>query len=301
MAGAVDLAAIKARSDAAARAAEAPPPGAGDLVVDVTEATFQADVVERSFQVPVLMCFWTARAPSSEQLLASLERLARADGGSWVFARVDVDTNMRIAQALQVQGVPAVYAVVGGQPLPGFEGALPDDRLREFVDAVVNAGKEAGLTGVADAPAEDAPDGAVPEPPEDPRFDAAEAALAEGDYALAQQRFQAILDVEPANAEAALALRQVALMARLADTDAAVTARADADPDDVAAALGAADLAIAGGEADAALSRLLTTLTRTAGDERDQVRQRLLDYFELLGPEDPRVPAARRQLARALF
>lgn len=301
MAGAVDLAAIKARSDAAARAAEAPPPGAGDLVVDVTEATFQADVVERSFQVPVLMCFWTARAPSSEQLLTSLERLARADGGSWVFARVDVDTNMRIAQALQVQGVPAVYAVVGGQPLPGFEGALPDDRLREFVDAVVNAGKEAGLTGVAGAPAEDAPDGAVPEPPEDPRFDAAEAALAEGDYALAQQRFQAILDVEPANAEAALALRQVALMARLADTDAAVTARADADPDDVAAALGAADLAIAGGEADAALSRLLTTLTRTAGDERDQVRQRLLDYFELLGPEDPRVPAARRQLARALF
>jgi len=301
MAGAVDLAAIKARSDAAARAAEAPPPGAGDLVVDVTEATFQADVVERSFQVPVLMCFWTARAPSSEQLLASLERLARADGGSWVFARVDVDTNMRIAQALQVQGVPAVYAVVGGQPLPGFEGALPDDRLREFVDAVVNAGKEAGLTGVAGAPAEDAPDGAVPEPPEDPRFDAAEAALAEGDYALAQQRFQAILDVEPANAEAALALRQVALMARLADTDAAVTARADADPDDVAAALGAADLAIAGGEADAALSRLLTTLTRTAGDERDQVRQRLLDYFELLGPDDPRVPAARRQLARALF
>ena len=301
MAGAVDLAAIKARSDAAARAAEAPPPGAGDLVVDVTEATFQADVVERSFQVPVLMCFWTARAPSSEQLLAALERLARADGGSWVFARVDVDTNMRIAQALQVQGVPAVYAVVGGQPLPGFEGALPDDRLREFVDAVVNAGKEAGLTGVAGAPAEDAPDGAVPEPPEDPRFDAAEAALAEGDYALAQQRFQAILDVEPANAEAALALRQVALMARLADTDAAVTARADADPDDVAAALGAADLAIAGGEADAALSRLLTTLTRTAGDERDQVRQRLLDYFELLGPDDPRVPAARRQLARALF
>jgi len=125
MAGAVDLAAIKARSDAAARAAEAPPPGAGDLVVDVTEATFQADVVERSFQVPVLMCFWTARAPSSEQLLASLERLARADGGSWVFARVDVDTNMRIAQALQVQGVPAVYAVVGGQPLPGFEVRCP--------------------------------------------------------------------------------------------------------------------------------------------------------------------------------
>jgi putative thioredoxin len=300
MAGAVDLAAIKARSDAAARAAEAPPPGAADLVVDVSEATFQADVVERSFQVPVLMCFWTARAPSSEQLLASLERLARADGGSWVFARVDVDTNMRIAQALQVQGVPAVYAVVGGQPLPGFEGALPDDRLREFVDAVVNAGKEAGLTGVPAAGADDAP-ADEPQPPEDPRFDAAEAALAEGDYALAQQRFQAILDVEPANAEAALALRQVALMARLADTAPDVTARADAAPDDVAAALGAADLAFAGGDADAALNRLLGTLTRTAGDEREQVRQRLLDYFELLGPDDARVPAARRQLARALF
>jgi putative thioredoxin len=80
-----------------------------------------------------------------------------------------------------------------------------------------------------------------------------------------------------------------------------VTARADAAPDDVAAALGAADLAFAGGDADAALNRLLGTLTRTAGDEREQVRQRLLDYFELLGPDDARVPAARRQLARALF
>jgi putative thioredoxin len=299
MAGAVDLAALKARSDAAARAAEAPPPGAANLVVEITETNFQAEVVDRSFQVPVLLCFWTARAPVSDQLNASLEALVRADNGSWVLAKVDVDANVRIAQALQVQGVPAVYAVISGQPLPGFEGVLPEAQLREFVDAVVKAGQEAGL-----APAAAAPDGGAEveaDQPEDPRFDAAEAALAEGDYALAAERFQAILDVEPANADAALALRQVALLSRVATHDPAAIAAAEAAPADVRAQLAAADLTLAGGDADAALRRLLDTLARTAGDERDEVRQRLVDYLDLLGPDDPRVPAARREMARALF
>jgi putative thioredoxin len=298
MAGAVDLAALKARSDAAARAAEAPPPGAGDVVADVTEANFQAEVVDRSFQVPVLLCFWTVRAPASEQLNASLEAMARQDAGAWVFAKIDVDGNMRIAQALQVQGVPAVFAVISGQPLPGFEGVLPEAQLREFVDAVVKAGREAGLQGGTEPASAEAEPAAQPE---DPRFDAAEAALAEGDYALAAQRFQAILDAEPANADAALALRQVGLLSRVATLDESAVAAADANPADVAAQLAAADLTMVAGDADGALRRLLDTLARTSGDERDEVRQRLVDYFELLGPDDPRVPAARREMARALF
>lgn len=304
MAGAVDLGAVKARSDAAARAADAPPPTASDLVADVTEASFQSAVLDRSFQLPVLLSLWSARSPASGQLNGTLELLVRDGAGAWSLAKIEVDANPGIAQALQVRGVPAVFAVLGGQLVPGFEGALPEEQLREFIGAVLQAGREAGLTGAPVAPAEEdaaQPEAAAepPEPPEDPRFDAAETALADGDFELARQRFQAILDVEPGNAEAALALGQVSLLARVAAVDPNVAAAAG--PDDVAAQLDAADLAMVADDADAALRRLLDLLARTTGDERDQVRQRLVDYFELLGPDDARVPPARREMARALF
>jgi len=299
MAGAVDLAAVKARSEAAARAAEAPAPAAGQYVVDVTEASFQTEVLDRSFQLPVLLSLWSARSPASDQLNATLEQLTTQQAGALVLAKIEVDANMGIAQALQLRGVPAVFAVIGGQLVPGFEGALPEPQLREFVDAVLQAGRESGLSGGAAPSADGDGDAAEPQQPEDPRFDAAEEALAEGDYALAAERFQAILDAEPANAEAALALRQVALLARVAELDPSAATAAAAD--DVPGQLAAADLEMAGGNAEAALQRLLGLIVRVTGDERDQVRLRLVDYFDLLGPDDPLVPPARRQMARALF
>ncbi|MEO6885891.1 MAG: tetratricopeptide repeat protein [Jatrophihabitantaceae bacterium] len=303
MSGAVDLAAVKARSEAAARAAEAPAPTASQSVVDATEASFQTDVLDRSFQVPVLVALWSARSPASEQLANSLQALALENAGAFVLAKVDVDTNMAIAQALQVKGVPAVLAVLSGQLIPGFEGGLPEAQLREFIAAVLQAGSDAGLAGAAPT-GDEAVAGEVPEPPEapeDPRFDAAEVALADGDYALAEQRFQAILDAEPANSDAAIGAAQVRLLARIADVDPSASVRADAAPDDIETQLLAADLALAGDDADAAFQRLLEVLGRTDGETRDEVRERLLDYFVLLGPDDPRVPVARRAMARALF
>jgi putative thioredoxin len=297
MAGAVDLAAVKARSEAAARAAEAPPPSAGEYVIDVAETAFQTDVIDRSFQVPVLLDLWADWCQPCKQLSPILERLAAEGNGSWVLAKIDVDANPRISQALQVQSIPAVFAVIGGQLVPGFQGALPEPQVREFVAAVLQAGAEAGLTGVP-AAAEDETAETEPAMPEDPRFDAAEAALAEGDYALARQRFQAILDAEPANAAASLAVKQVDLLARV---EALPQSATEPPADDVAGQLGAADLAIVADDVAGALRRLLDLLVRTAGDEREQVRQRLLEYFELLGPDDPRVPDARREMARALF
>ncbi len=300
MAGAVDLAAVKARSEAAARAADAPPPAAGQYVVEVTEASFQSEVLDRSFQVPVLIDLWAEWCQPCKQLSPVLERLAAEANGAWVLAKIDVDANPRISQALQVQSIPTVYAVIGGQLVPGFQGALPEAQIREFVNAVLDAGRQAGLQGGPPAGAEDGEaEAEAPPVREDPRFDAAEEALADGNYELAAQRFQAILDVEPGNADAALALRQVGLMARVADLDPASTATVAAD--DVPGQLNAADLEMAAGDADAALRRLLDVLTRVSGAERDQVRLRLVDYFELLGPDDPRVPPARRQMAQALF
>ena len=303
MSGAVDLAAVKARSDAAARAAEAPAPEPGGYVIDVTEATFQAEVLDRSFQVPVLLDLWAEWCQPCKTLSPILERLATEGAGSWVLAKIDVDANQRISQALQVQSIPSVFAVISGQLIPGFQGALPEAQLREFIAAVLQAGQEAGLTAGAAPPA--AADGEEPlataEEPDDPRFVAAEDALEAGDYQLATQRYQAILDQEPANEQAALALGQVRLLERISDLDPAAMQRADAAPDDVEAQLNAADVLFASNEIDAALDRLLTTVARTSGADRDAVRTRLLEYFDLLGPDDPRVAAARRRLARALF
>jgi putative thioredoxin len=141
----------------------------------------------------------------------------------------------------------------------------------------------------------------VPEEPEDPRLVAAEDALEQGDYALAAQHYQEILDSEPANAQVAMALRQVRLFERVESLDPALAAAADATPDDLQAQLAAADLAFASNDATGAFDRLLALLARSGPEDRETIRERLLEYFELLGSDDPRVAPARRELARVLF
>jgi putative thioredoxin len=293
---------VKTRTGAKQRAAGAPGPAPGKYVVDIDEASFQSEVLDRSFQVPVVLDMWAEWCEPCKQLSPILERLATAAGGTWVLAKIDTDANPRVAQALQVQGIPAVFAVIGGQLIPGFQGALPEAQVREFIDAVLAAAKDAGLSGAGAAPADGEPAAAEPaEQPDDPRFTAAEEALDAGDFELAAQRYQAIIDQDPANAEAALALGQVRLLQRIDMVDRDAAARADSTPADVDAQLAAADLALAGNDVQGAFDRLLATLARTSDDDRERVRTRLLEYFDLLGPDDPRVSAARRQLARALF
>lgn len=306
LAGAVDLAAVKARSEAAARAAEAPAPAPGGYVVDVTEETFQAEVLDRSFQVPVLIDLWADWCQPCKQLSPVLERLAEAGGGAWVLAKVDVDANPRIQQALQVQSIPTIFAVIGGQLVPGFAGALPEEQVREFIDAVLGAAAQAGLSGpapVAEGAVEGAaaPDAAASEP-SDPRLDAAEQALEEGDYDEAIRRYEAIVAAEPNHPYAAPALPRVHLMRRVADLSEDVVAAADAAPADVDAQLRAADWELAfGDDVNQALGRLIAAVRRSSGDERAALRERLVQYFDVLGPEDPAVGPARRDLANALF
>ena len=298
MAGAVDLAAVKARSEAAARAQSAPPPSAsapagapGSAVVDVTEATFQSEVLDRSFQVPVVLDLWAEWCGPCKQLSPVLERLATEGAGSWVLAKIDVDANPALAQALRVQGIPAVKAVWQGQLVAEFTGAIPEEQARQFVTELVRATTGGALPG---------DDEAKPEQ-DDPRLDAAEAALERGDLAAAEAAYQAILAEEPDHPDAELALRQVQLFRRAEEAGPNALAEADAAPDDVTAQTRAADFLLGTGQIDEAFGRMLDVVRRTAGEDRDQARQHLVGLFEVIGDQDPRVMAARRQLSLALF
>ena len=303
MAGAVDLSALKARTEAAGRQRTAGADGGAPsrFVIDVTEQSFQTDVLERSLQVPVVVDLWATWCEPCKQLSPVLERLAEAGNGSWILAKVDVDANPRIAQAFGVQSIPMVVAVVGGQPVDAFNGAQPEPQIKQWISSLLDALRErmpaiAEAEAAAGAPAEE-----PEEEPDDPRFTAAEDALERGDYAEAEEAYQKILSAEPANEQAAAALAQVRFLARAENVGPDAVARADAAPDDVDAQLAAADAQVAADETESAFARLVSTVARTAGDDRDRVRAHLLSLFELYPADDERVTSARRALARALF
>ncbi|MFG1775693.1 tetratricopeptide repeat protein [Micromonospora sp. NPDC049051] len=292
--GAVDLSALRTPAQAPARPAPTAQPapsaelpgaaGGGVAVIDVSEATFQSEVLERSLSTPVIVDFWAEWCEPCKQLSPVLERLAAEGGGAWVLAKVDVDANPRIAQMFRVQGIPMVYAVVGGQPIDAFSGVVPEAQLRQWIQAVLKAG------GVSVAE------------PEDPRLDEADDALMSGDLDAAEEAYRKILAESPADAAAEAGLAQVGLARRVAGADpGAAIAAAQANPDDVEAQLLAADIEVLSGQAEAAYARLVGLVRRTAGEEREKVRQHLVGLFTVAGPEDPAVASARRALASALF
>ncbi|POG47991.1 co-chaperone YbbN [Streptomyces sp. ZL-24] len=315
MSGVVDLAAVKAAGEAKAKAEQARAQAArtggtgavtpAALVIDVDEAGFERDVLQRSAEVPVVIDFWAEWCEPCKQLGPLLERLAVEYNGRFLLAKVDVDANQMLMQQFGIQGIPAVFAVVAGQALPLFQGAAPEAQIRETLDQLIQVGEQRfGLTGITvdpDAPADAVP-AEVPPGPYDALLEAAASALDANDFGGAVQAYKNVLTDDPGNPEAKLGLAQAELLGRVQSMDpAAVRKEAAEKPDDVNAQIAAADLDLVGGHVEDAFGRLVEAVRRTTGDERNTARLRLLELFEVIGPEDPRVTAARTALARVLF
>ncbi|HET7014145.1 MAG TPA: tetratricopeptide repeat protein [Streptosporangiaceae bacterium] len=306
--GAVDLGARAAAAKRKQQAAEAPGGGESAYVIEVTEATFNTDVVARSQRVPVIVDLWADWCEPCKQLSPVLEKLANEAAGAWILAKVDVDSNPQLGAALQVQSIPMVVAVIGGQLVDGFLGVLPEAQVRGWIGQILGVAAQLGLD--AKAPAEGGPAerqargplGAEQEALSDPRLKAAHDALDTGDLNGAANALDQVLQDTPGHPVAKVWLAQVELARRVNSYDPAKVRRAaQENPDDADAQANAADLELAEGQIDAAFDRLLGVIRRTAGADRDKARVHLLSLFDILPARDPKVTKARGKLSSLLF
>lgn len=294
--GAVDLSGLVRRAaDASRPAADAPP--ASSLVFETSDAGFQS-VLELSTRVPVVVEFI---APG---LSSALGPIVESYRGRLVLAIVDGSVNPQLAQAFQVREVPTVAAVVAGRPVSLFIGIPSDAEVRQVLDELLQLAAENGVSGTV--PMDDAPEGeegaeAAPEPLP-PHHQEAFDAISAGDYATAIAEYRKALAENPRDQLAVAGLAQVSLLDRLSGRSAGeLRDAAAANPGDVDAQLAVADLDVSGGHLEDAFGRLLDVFATASPADRDRIRARLLDYFEIAGAEDPRVGAARARLASLLY
>lgn len=302
MAGAVDLTVLKERADAQRAQAVRPsaPAGSGvsggpesasnaPAVVEVTEASFEADVLNRSTQQLVVVALWSPRSAATAQLVQILASQAEQARGQWALAAVDVDTNPRIVQAFQAQGVPLIIAIAHGRPVAEFEGRS-EAEVGPWIESILEQ------IGHTFAPV---PDSAPAEAePADPKMVEAEEKFNAGDLDGALAAYREIAAAEPNNVEVASLIRNIEFMARANAHDDAVL---DAAPDDVDGQLAAADKLLLDQRPEEAFDRIITAIKLSDGDDRTRARTRLLELFELFDPTEPFVVTARRKLATALY
>ncbi len=325
--GAVDLGARQAAAQRRQQAVQSGGSAApnGGAVIEVTEQTFNADVVDRSRTTPVIIDLWAEWCGPCKQLSPVLEKLAAEADGQWILAKVDVDANPQLAAALQVQSIPMVVAVIGGQLVDGFLGAMPESQVRQWLGQVLEVAEKAGLQ-VASRPAADgdtgddvddedaqpaAGDGAAGRRAAGgygdaasmpPAYVEARAAMERGDLDAAAKAFEDQLAASPSDPVAKTGLAQVNLIRRVSSYDQARARRDAAEhPADAEAQIRVADIDMASGRVDDAFDRLLGVVRRTSGEDKDKARVHLVDLFEILPPRDPRVTKARSALSALLF
>ena len=290
--GAVDLSAL---ANASAPAAS------GGFVTSVSEADFES-VANLSLQHPVILEFYSPRDPAGQNVSAALADLVNAAGGRYLLARVDVDAEPRLAQALGVQAVPTIVALIGGQMAPLFQGTKSAEEIGALLDQVAQLAVANGMTGRAQPVSGAAPSDDPAAAPVNPRFEKADAALEAGDFAKAVEEFDVLLKETPSDPEVIAGRAQAALLQRSMSFDPeAIVAAAAEQPDDVQAQFDAADLEVINGRYEEAFDRLLGLVAEVAPEDRDPIRLRILELFEIAGRTEPVVLKARRRLASVLF
>ncbi len=319
--GAIDLGARQAAAQRRQRVAEQGSAADGQpgtqtgLIIEVSDETFNTEVVARSRTVPVVLDLWADWCGPCKQLGPILEKLALEANGAFVLAKVDVDANPQLSAALQVQSIPMVVAIVGGQVADGFLGAMPESQVREWLGQVMQVAEQLGLPPAGGSAADPAAAGAADAeqlPPGYPAgygdpgtndvFTAAQEAMERGDMDSAAAAFEKVLAASPGDPVATMGLGQVNLIRRVEGYD-QVSARRDADdqPGDAAAQAKVADIDLAMGRVEASFDRLLDTIRRTTGEEREKARQHLVGLFAIFPPRDPTVAKARTRLSSLLF
>lgn len=289
--GALDLGALKKKAEAPNDA-----PAGIAAFFEVTEENFEAELIRRSAEVPVIALIGSPRSPASEQLKADLKSLAEAGKLSFIVGYINADVVPQVAQVFGVQNLPTTVAIAAGQPVTNFEGAQPKDALEQWTGTLVEklGPQLRGLSGGEAQEESEAPDS---------RLHVAEEAMNRGDFDAAIAQYDEILASEPDNVEIKQARNTTVLLKRLdpANRSEDPVAAADAEPQDVAKQLDAADAEVVAGTPEKAFDRLIEGMKRTAGDEKQTLKDRLLELFGLFESSDPRVLKARTQLASALY
>jgi len=257
--------------------------------LEVTAANLTADFLPLSSTKPVIVIAWSARSPESMEMVNVLGGLEKSYQGSWALARLDVDAEPQVAQALQTKNVPYAVALIGEQMVPLFEQSYPEAQIRLVLDKVLTLASEQGI-------------GAPPVEISEPEEDEAMIALEAGDFKTAEVAYKKLLARKPADNFAKLGLAQTQLLIRTEGMELQTIIEAAAkSPKDIKAQLQAADMEMVNGGVEEAFNRLLHLVKETSGDERTKVREHLLTLFTLVDPTDPRLLSARSALANALY
>ena len=308
LAGAVDLEALKHQVKAEPGQAGGAP-AAGGYVIDTNENTFQA-MVQTSATFPILLLLWS---PTDDRLFDMARTLGDAVNklnGQIQLSRIDIEANPSIAQAFQVQGAPALFALIGGRPMPLMQGLPSDAELQQIAEVVlpklIAAAQQAGVTGTApysgdpDAAGYASDTNAADQVP--PEHQEAYMLAQQGDYAGAAAAYGKVLEADPNDSLAARERAKSLLLSRSATANVRdVRAAAAADPNDVDAQLAVADVDMIGGQIQDAFDRLLDFVAAGHKDQIEPVRQRLLEYFAIPEPTDERLKRARRRLATLMY
>jgi putative thioredoxin len=298
--GAVDLAALAAKRQQATKPSG--PTGGPEFMTEANAAEY----LQESTRRPIFVLLCSATAPQCDELRERVVAHLARYGDTVGLVMVDVDAEPSLAQAFQLQAVPAMLALMAGRPVPLFQGTPDNQQLVDVFAQVAQVAREAGMdvrdSGEPAAEAGDAGEGEAEEKPLPPLHQAAFDAIEREDYDAAVAAYDQALKENPKDAEARAGRAQVSLVARsgAADTVAVRQAAAD-DPEDVDAQLAVADLDVLGGMVDDAFDRLVDAVRAAAGPERERVRARLIELFDVVGAADPRVTAARQKLASALY